>query len=133
MVSQVALDRIQHLRLVVDSQNHRFRHRDQWSRVVDRQRNPELGSSGARLEVDIAVVAADQPAGDVEAETRALPDRFGGEERVEDLRAEDVGGMPGPSSMMRTSTKPRRALAGDCDVAASATASSALSMRFVHT
>ena len=87
----------------------------------------------ARLELDVAVVAAHEPARDVEAQAGCLTDGFGGEERIENLLA-DSGGTPGPLSTMWTITQSARRLALRYrSVPARPTASIALSMRFVHT
>ena len=56
----------------------------------ERKRDAKLGSARARLDLDLAVVVADQAPDDVEAQAGALPDRLGGEERIEDALA-DLG------------------------------------------
>src|SRR5438270_9208102 len=91
MVAEIPLDRVQHFRLIVNSQNDRLGHgaltRSTRARRLggDRQRDPELGSAGARLEFDISIVPTDEPPRNVEAKTGALTDRLGGEERIVNL------------------------------------------------
>ncbi len=91
VVPEISFDCIQDFGLVVDRENHRFRHRRlplrRRAAAGGWQRNPELCSARARLEFDVAAVAADQPPRDVEAEAGALPDRLGREKRIEDLFA----------------------------------------------
>lgn len=53
-------------------------------RLTDDEADPELGQARAGLDHDVSMVLAQEPAGDVQTETRALSGRLGGEERVED-------------------------------------------------
>src|SRR5437762_2398480 len=55
-------------------------------RLSYRNRHPKLGTPRPRLDVDLAIVVADDASRNVEAKARALTDRLGGEERVEDTR-----------------------------------------------
>ncbi len=61
----------------------------------ERQHDPKLRPARLRLDVDFAVVVADEAPDDVEAQAGALPHRLGGEERVEDALA-DLCGDAGP-------------------------------------
>ena len=62
-------------------------------------------SPGLRLTRDVAVVLLhDDPPGQVEAESGALAERLGGEERREDPVDDVSSGMPGPSSQISTRT-----------------------------
>src|SRR5262245_21367760 len=60
----------------------------------DREADAELGVARLRLDFDVAVVAANELARDVETEAGALARRLAGDERVEDPVA-DVRRDPG--------------------------------------
>jgi hypothetical protein len=69
---------------------------------------------------------------DVQAQPGALPDRLGGEERLEDPPPQLLG-MPGPVSPISTSARSPSRAVRTVSVPSPAIASSALSMRLVQT
>ena len=87
---QVALDRAQHFAVVVDGQDDGLGHRVSGA-SERRGAAPDAGSVTRNsvplrpgVHVDRAAMALDDAARDVEAETGALADVLGGEERIED-------------------------------------------------
>src|SRR6478672_3792474 len=52
--------------------------------VRERQGHPKLGPARNGVELDVGIVMREQTADDVQADSRALANRLGGEERFED-------------------------------------------------
>ena len=58
-----------------------------WVDLCDGESDAEFGVAGLGVELDGAVVVADEAAGDVESEAGSLAEGFGGEEGIEDAAA----------------------------------------------
>ena len=102
-----------------------------------REREPDLeaGVAGLGLHLDVAVVPVhDDPPADVQAEAGALADALGGEERLEDP-VPDLGrdAGPGVADLDQHAVPVASRAVRTVSVPVPSIASTALSMRFVHT
>jgi hypothetical protein len=104
VAGEQGLERVEHARLVVDQQERlaSLTHPRRLSGTDTVNVAPPPGAFSARM---LAAVLLDDLVADREAEARALADRLGREERIEDA-PDDSGAMPGPVSAIATTAVP---------------------------